>query len=171
VQNVADELGVDVQTVRRWIHAGSLPAVKPGKEYRIREADLEEFLAAREVRPKGRAPSPLEPTLNDVLTAERRIDYAACASALDGFSKHWAQAVAEGRTLDRHQFEDFVEAVQVIVLTLRELRGAADAGDVSVMRPSLRQFVAVALAVGDLAEDKDAAAAELAEVVEELVAA
>jgi excisionase family DNA binding protein len=59
VHGIAEELGVDVQTVRRWIQSGKLRAFKPGKEYRIRETDLEEFLAAREVRPKGSAPSPL----------------------------------------------------------------------------------------------------------------
>jgi excisionase family DNA binding protein len=74
-QEVADGLGVDVQTVRRWIHAGRLRAFKPGKEYRIRESDLEEFLQAREVRPKGPAPSPLQPSLNGLLEEERRSGY------------------------------------------------------------------------------------------------
>jgi excisionase family DNA binding protein len=72
VHGIADELGVDVQTVRRWIQSGRLRAFKPGKEYRVREADLEEFLAAREVRPKGSAPSPLEPSLFKGLEEERR---------------------------------------------------------------------------------------------------
>jgi len=73
VHGIADELGVDVQTVRRWIHSGKLKAFKPGKEYRVREADLEEFLAAREVRPKEVAsPSP-QPTLNGALEEDRRV--------------------------------------------------------------------------------------------------
>jgi excisionase family DNA binding protein len=49
----AERLGVSVYTVRRWIKDGKLKAFRPGKEYRIREADLEEFLAAREVRPNA----------------------------------------------------------------------------------------------------------------------
>jgi excisionase family DNA binding protein len=53
VHGIADELGVDVQTVRRWIQSGRLRAFKPGKEYRVREADLDEFLADREVLPKA----------------------------------------------------------------------------------------------------------------------
>ena len=69
VHGIADELGVDVQTVRRWIQSGKLRAFKPGKEYRVRETDLEEFLAAREVRPKRPAPSPLEPSLFNGPTA------------------------------------------------------------------------------------------------------
>ncbi len=63
---------MDVQTVRRWIQAGKLRAFKPGKEYRVREADLEEFLAAREVRPKVLRRSSREPSFNDVLADERR---------------------------------------------------------------------------------------------------
>jgi excisionase family DNA binding protein len=51
LQDVGDALGVDVQTVRRWIKAGRLRAFKPGKEYRVRKADLEEFLRTRQVRP------------------------------------------------------------------------------------------------------------------------
>jgi len=62
VHGIAEELGVDVQTVRRWIQSGKLRAFKPGKEYRVREADLEEFLAAREVRPKAESGSPPEPS-------------------------------------------------------------------------------------------------------------
>ncbi len=54
VRDVADELGVDVQTVRRWIHEGKLRAYKPGRGYRIREADVEEFMWTREVKPGRR---------------------------------------------------------------------------------------------------------------------
>jgi excisionase family DNA binding protein len=75
VHGIAEELGVDVQTVRRWIQSGKLKAFKPGKEYRVREADLEEFLAAREVRPKAPRRSPSEPSFNDVLNEERRSRY------------------------------------------------------------------------------------------------
>jgi excisionase family DNA binding protein len=71
VHGVADELGVDVQTVRRWIQSGKLKAFKPGKEYRVRESDLEEFLAAREVRPKAPRRSPSEPSFNDLLEQQR----------------------------------------------------------------------------------------------------
>jgi excisionase family DNA binding protein len=76
-QEVANELGVDIQTIRRWIHAGRLKAYKPGKEYRIRESDLEEFLRAREVRPKVPAPSPYEPTLLNGLEEQRRRGFDA----------------------------------------------------------------------------------------------
>ena len=57
-QEAGDRLGVSVYTVRRWIKEGKLRAFRPGKEYRVRVADLEEFFAAREVHPKAR-PEPL----------------------------------------------------------------------------------------------------------------
>jgi excisionase family DNA binding protein len=66
-----DRLGVSVYTVRRWIKDGKLRAFKPGKEYRIREADLEEFLRAREVHPKAPPRSPFEPSLLNGLEEER----------------------------------------------------------------------------------------------------
>lgn len=37
---VAVRLGVAPSTVRRWINAGRLPAVRIGSRLRIREADL-----------------------------------------------------------------------------------------------------------------------------------
>ena len=51
-QEAGERLGVSVYTVRRWIKEGKLRAFRPGKEYRVREADLEEFFRAREVHPK-----------------------------------------------------------------------------------------------------------------------
>ena len=58
LHDVGEELGVSVQTVRRWVKAGELAAYQPGKEYRIKSGDLEEFLKTREVRPKGDTPPP-----------------------------------------------------------------------------------------------------------------
>jgi len=72
-QEVADELAVDVQTVRRWIHAGDLRAVKPGKEFRIKEGDLEGFLGASEARPKAAALHSPEPSMRDELPEEWRL--------------------------------------------------------------------------------------------------
>jgi len=60
VEDVAERLLVDPQTVRRWIKSGKLRAYKPGREFRIKSTDLEEFLETREVSPKAKAPPPLD---------------------------------------------------------------------------------------------------------------
>ena len=52
LEEVAERLGVSERTVRRWVKAGDLPAYKPGREYRIKPADLEEFLEERKVQPE-----------------------------------------------------------------------------------------------------------------------
>jgi excisionase family DNA binding protein len=51
-EEVGERLGVSVYTVRRWIKEGKLRAFRPGKEYRVRMGDLEEFFRTREVYPK-----------------------------------------------------------------------------------------------------------------------
>jgi excisionase family DNA binding protein len=61
VEEVAERLLVDPQTVRRWIKSGNLKAYKPGREYRILSSDLDAFLEARS-SPKDRSrPSPEAP--------------------------------------------------------------------------------------------------------------
>ena len=50
VEKVAEELGVHVDMVRKWIREKQLRAVKSGQRggYRIRRSDLNEFLRKRE---------------------------------------------------------------------------------------------------------------------------
>jgi excisionase family DNA binding protein len=50
VQEVAAMLKVNEETVRRWIRSGELPVLDlggPKTGYRIRRADLDQFIAAR----------------------------------------------------------------------------------------------------------------------------
>lgn len=47
VAEVATELRVSTMTVYRLIKAGELPALRIGKSYRLRPADVDRFLAAR----------------------------------------------------------------------------------------------------------------------------
>lgn len=44
VQEIAEILKVTTTTVYRWINKGKLPAIKIGKEWRVKEADLENML-------------------------------------------------------------------------------------------------------------------------------
>jgi excisionase family DNA binding protein len=46
---VAGCLRVSIQTVRRWINAGKLPAYKVGRAWRIKEADLQSWLKERRI--------------------------------------------------------------------------------------------------------------------------
>ena len=95
-QEVGDRFGVSVYTVRRWIQEGRIPAYKPGKEYRIRETDMEEFLRTREVRPKTPRRSPFEPSLLNGLEDERReYPYPWMASSLERVIEDWRHTVED----------------------------------------------------------------------------
>jgi excisionase family DNA binding protein len=74
LSEVAGLMGVSERTVRRWIKAGKLRAYKPGRDYRIPEGGLRQFIAESEISPKGESRSSLEPSFNDVLADERRED-------------------------------------------------------------------------------------------------
>ena len=47
IAEVADRLRVDQKTVRRWIDAKELPAFKLGRQWRISEQNLRQFLQIR----------------------------------------------------------------------------------------------------------------------------
>ena len=53
VAEVANAMRVSNMTVYRLIKGGELPAVRVGKNYRLRETDLERFLEERSVRTEG----------------------------------------------------------------------------------------------------------------------
>src|ERR1700728_4801946 len=53
VAEVAELLKLNQQTVRNWIDAGSLPAIRVGRRVRIKRADLDRIL---ENGYRGRAP-------------------------------------------------------------------------------------------------------------------
>lgn len=43
-EEIADILNYDVQTIRRFIREGKIPAYKVGKEYRVEENHLKKYL-------------------------------------------------------------------------------------------------------------------------------
>ncbi|MDH4143890.1 MAG: helix-turn-helix domain-containing protein [Acidimicrobiia bacterium] len=47
VAEVADQMRVSTMTVYRLIKADELPAVRIGRSYRLRQADVDRFLARR----------------------------------------------------------------------------------------------------------------------------
>jgi excisionase family DNA binding protein len=57
VRQVADQLGVHPETVRRLIHDGRLDAVRVGRVLRIDAVALDGFLTRQRVKP-DRSPAP-----------------------------------------------------------------------------------------------------------------
>lgn len=51
VRDVADQLGVHPETVRRLIHDGRLDAVRVGRVLRIHREAVNRFLARQRIRP------------------------------------------------------------------------------------------------------------------------
>jgi excisionase family DNA binding protein len=51
VREVADQLGVHPETVRRLIHAGRLEAVREGRVLRVRAASVEQLVARQRLKP------------------------------------------------------------------------------------------------------------------------
>jgi excisionase family DNA binding protein len=54
VEEVANELAVNPETVRVWIRSGELVALSIGKGYRISRADLDDFIRRRRTDYKKR---------------------------------------------------------------------------------------------------------------------
>lgn len=52
VSEVASLMRVSTMTVYRLIRAGDLPAIRVGKNFRIREADVQRYLVERTVAPE-----------------------------------------------------------------------------------------------------------------------
>ncbi len=46
VEQVAEYLKLTTRTIYTYIHSGKLKAVKVGREYRIKQRDLDEFLTS-----------------------------------------------------------------------------------------------------------------------------
>ena len=53
VAEVASAMRVSTMTVYRLIKSGQLGAVRVGKNFRIRESDVDRYLRERVVRPQG----------------------------------------------------------------------------------------------------------------------
>ena len=60
LSEVARVMGFSERTIRRWVKSGKLKAYKPGRDYRISEAALREFIEESEVSPKVALPLQLE---------------------------------------------------------------------------------------------------------------
>ena len=50
VEDIANELGVKIDTVRSWIREKKLTAYRVGRDYRIKQVDYDKFLRERKTR-------------------------------------------------------------------------------------------------------------------------
>jgi excisionase family DNA binding protein len=143
LQEVGNELGVSDQTVRRWVKAGELAAYKPGKEYRIKGSDLEEFLKSREVSPKVQASLPdfgdgrrLSRFAEAIVAAAERWGEAVSSTDMDDTKRLGLIEAAldlSGVIAERVEAEDW-EAIPnqerlAIVTTMEQLVEAASVGN------------------------------------------
>jgi len=106
LSEVAGAMGVSERTVRRWIKSGRLKAYKPGRDYRIPEAALRQFIEESEVRPKAEDPPSLELSFNDLLGEERRA--LACVRSwlitLEYYSERLEELASSGK-FDRGKYD------------------------------------------------------------------
>ena len=112
------------QTVRRWIKAGKLVAYKPGKEYRVSEGDLEQFLASRRSEvPKAQRPEQRSSesqagrsagqNLPETPTEQKRVE------ELEETAEHVARLFLRWQEIRRDGYTDSQAAPGVRVLEIR----------------------------------------------------
>ncbi len=53
LQKVARVLGVSVQTLRKWVREGEIPAFWIGSRMKLRESDLKEWIRQNKMRPES----------------------------------------------------------------------------------------------------------------------
>lgn len=69
-RELADVLGLSVETILRWVRQGKLPAIRlPGGAIRFREVEVEAWLAERATPSRGVSTTPAD--------AARRLGYFA----------------------------------------------------------------------------------------------
>jgi excisionase family DNA binding protein len=163
LEDVASRLQVSDQTVRRWVKAGKLAAYKPGLEYRIRESDLEEFLAAREVRPKGPAPSPLEPSLLNGLEEDRRLRYLRPWRAfVHGLARRWEKEPPKTSREIAPLYEALTAVVEQGVFEPPERVGPSEAHELMLLTLGFQRLNEIANKV-DQDEERDAVVRDIRE--------
>ena len=48
IEEISQRLRISPETVRRWVRAGELPAVKIARQWRIAETEIKEYLAGHQ---------------------------------------------------------------------------------------------------------------------------
>src|SRR5918994_2034556 len=112
LNEVAGFMGVSERTVRRWIKSGNLKAYKPGRDYRIPESAVREFVEDSEISPKASRRSPLEPSLFNGLEDERReAAYQAWLEFVNRYADRWEARIAAG-DFDLGNVNEFIATLE-----------------------------------------------------------
>ena len=53
---IAETLQLDIETIRNWVRKKQLPAYRVGRAYRVKQSDLDKFLAQRRTTTDGEYP-------------------------------------------------------------------------------------------------------------------
>ena len=106
-EEVLDYLQVNLRTVYRLIKAGKIPAVRVGRQWRFKRADLDAWLEGQRSR-KSRtvapvaAPAPASPERPRVLVVDDEASIRELLTRTLALTEYDVEAVADGRTgLDR----------------------------------------------------------------------
>lgn len=105
-EEVLDYLQVNLRTVYRLIKAEKIPAVRVGRQWRFKRADLDAWLESqrsRKSRPmRAAAPAPSSPDRPRVLVVDDEASIRELLTRTLALTEYEVEAVADGRTgLDR----------------------------------------------------------------------
>ena len=105
-EEVLDYLQVNLRTVYRLIKAGKIPAVRVGRQWRFRRADLDAWLDGQQSRRSRSAPvaaaAPTPPERPRVLVVDDEASIRELLTRTLALTEYDVEAVADGRTgLDR----------------------------------------------------------------------
>ena len=105
-EEVLDYLQVNLRTVYRLIKAGKIPAVRVGRQWRFKRADLDAWLESqrsRKSRPTSTpAPAPAPPDRPRVLVVDDEASIRELLTRTLALTEYEVEAVADARTgLDR----------------------------------------------------------------------
>jgi excisionase family DNA binding protein len=124
LSEVAGLMGVSERTIRRWIKSGKLKAYKPGRDYRIPESAVREFVEESEVSPKAGRRSSLEPTLFNGLEDERRkAIYGSWLEFANRYAERWERRLDAG-DFDLGSMYEFIRVYEDVWPVLGELNRA-----------------------------------------------
>ncbi len=105
-EEVLDYLHVNLRTVYRLIKAGKIPAVRVGRQWRFKRADLDAWLDGQRSRKSRGAPvaasAPASPERPRVLVVDDEASIRELLTRTLALTEYDVEAVADGRTgLDR----------------------------------------------------------------------